>query len=77
MDALKENADSGTISLELSVEESDKLVRLIADYTNKLADANSFEPHGLDDADTDSADGVIVDIRRYLEAQGQIFDEVA
>jgi hypothetical protein len=75
--ALKENADSGTISLELSVEESDKLVRLIADYTNKLADANSFEPSGLDDADTDSADGVIVDIRRYLEAQRQIFDEVA
>ena len=26
---------------------------------------------------TDSANGVIVDIRRYLEAQRQIFDEVA
>jgi hypothetical protein len=77
LDAVKENADSGMISLELSVEDSDKLVRLIADYTNKLADANSVELSGLDDADTDSADGVIVDMRRYLEAQRQIFAESA
>ena len=75
MDVLKENADSGSISLELSLEESDKLVRLIADYTNKLADANSVELSGLGE-DTDSAD-VIVDMRRYLEAQRQIFDESA
>ncbi len=75
LDVLKENADSGSISLELSLEESDKLVRLIADYTNKLADANSVELSGLGE-DTDSAD-VIVDMRRYLEAQRQIFDESA
>ncbi|WP_217913083.1 hypothetical protein [Miltoncostaea marina] len=77
LDSLKEKADSGAISLELSVEEPDKLVRLIADYTNKLADANSVEPSGLDDADSDSVDGVIIDIRRYLESQRQILDEVA
>ena len=77
LDVLKQNADSGSISLELSLEESDKLVHLIADYTSKLADANSVELSGLDEADTDSADGVIVDMRRYLEAQRQIFDESA
>jgi hypothetical protein len=77
LDVLKQNADSGSISLELSLEESDKLVHLIADYTSKLAEANSVELSGLDEADTDSADGVIVDMRRYLEAQRQIFDESA
>lgn len=77
LDVLKQNADTGSISLELSLEESDKLVHLIADYTSKLAEANSVELSGLDEADTDSADGVIVDMRRYLEAQRQIFDESA
>jgi len=75
LDVLKENADSGSISLELSLEESDKLVSLIADYTDKLADANSVKLSGLG-ADTGS-EGTIVDMRRYLEAQKQIFDESA
>ena len=77
LDALRENADSGTISLELSVEESDKLVRLIADYTSKLADANSVELSGLDKAGSESTEGVIVDMRRYLMAQREIFDQTA
>lgn len=78
LDVLKQNADSGSISLELSLDESDKLVHIIADYTSKLAEANSVELSGLDDeADDDSADGGIVDMRRYLEAQRQIFDESA
>ena len=77
LDALRENADSGTISLVLSVEESDKLVRIIADYTSKLADANSVELSGLDEADSESTEGVIVDMRRYLMAQREIFDRTA
>jgi hypothetical protein len=75
VDVLKENADSGSISLELSLEDSDKLVRLIADYTNKLADANSVQLREIGE-DSDSG-GVIVEMRRYLEAQRQIFDESA
>ena len=77
LDALKENADSGTISLELSVQDSEKLVGLIADYTNKLADANAVDISDLETADPDSAEAVIVDMRRYLLAQQQIFDESA
>ena len=77
LDALKENAESGTISLELSVEESEKLVRLIADYTSKLADANSVELSGLSEADSESTGGVILDMRRYLMAQWEIFDRTA
>lgn len=78
LDVLKQNADSGSSSLELSLDESDKLVHIIAGYTSKLAEANSVELSGLDDeADDDSADGVIVDMRRYLGAKRQIFDESA
>ena len=73
LDALKENLDSGTISLELSVGESEKLVRIMADYTSKLANANSVELSGLDE----STEGVIVDMRRYLVAQREIFDRTA
>lgn len=77
LDALKENLDSGTISLELSVGESEELVRILADYTSTLADANSVELVGLDEANSESADGVIIDMRRYLVAQRQIFGESA
>lgn len=77
LDALKGNADSGTISLVLSVEESDKLVRIMADYTSQLADANSVELSGLDETDSESTEGVIVDMRRYLMAQREIFDQTA
>lgn len=77
LDALKGNADSGTISLVLSVEESDKLVRIMADYTSHLADASSVELSGLDETDSESTEGVIVDMRRYLMAQREIFDQTA
>ncbi|MFX0538184.1 hypothetical protein ACQBAT_02815 [Ornithinimicrobium sp. Y1847] len=76
LDALRENADSGTIALVLSVEE-DKLVRIIADYTTKLADANSVELSGLDETDSESTQGVIVDMRRYLMTQREIFGQTA
>lgn len=77
LDALKDKLESGTISLELSVGESEELVRIIADYTSKLAEANSVELAGLDEAKPESADSVIIDMRRYLEAQRQIFGESA
>ena len=69
--------DSGTISLELSVGESENLVRIIAEYTSKLADANSIELAGIDEANFESQDGVIIDMRRYLVAQRQIFGQSA
>ncbi len=45
----------------------------MADYTSKLATANSVELSGLDE----STEGVIVDMRRYLVAQREIFDRTA
>lgn len=77
LDALKDNAESGMISIELSVEESEKLVCLISDYTSKFAAANSVELSGLGEADSESTGGVIVDMRRYLMAQQEIVDRTA
>lgn len=77
LDALKESLDTGTISLELSVGESEKLVRIMADYTSKLADANSVELKALGEPDSESNEGVTVDMRRYLMAQREIFDRTA
>ncbi|MGE9783177.1 hypothetical protein [Janibacter sp. G368] len=77
LDALKENADSGTISLELSVQDSEQLVRLIAGYTSKLADANAVDVGDLEAVESDSPDAAIIDMRRYLELQKKIFAESA
>jgi hypothetical protein len=77
LDAVKENSDSGRIALEFSVNESDALVKLVADYTSKLAEANSVELGLLEATASGSTDSPVVDLRRYLEAQRQIFDKSA
>lgn len=77
LDAVKENSESGKLALEFSVEESEALVNLAADYTSRLAEANSVELSALEAMTSDSAVSPVVDLRRYLEAQRQIFDKLA
>lgn len=77
LDALRENADSGTIVIELSVLESEALVALVADYTSKFAEANAVSPSVLEEASSVSNGGTVVELRRYLEAQRRVFDESA
>lgn len=77
LDALKENAESGTIAIELSVVESEALIALVADYTSKFAEANAVSPSALEEANSESTGSTVIELRRYLEAQCQIFDESA
>jgi hypothetical protein len=77
LDAVKEDSESGKIALEFSVEESEALVNLVADYTSKLAEANWVELSVFEATTAESADSPVIDLRRYLEGQRQIFDKSA
>ena len=77
LDAVKEDSESGKIALEFSVQESEALVNLVADYTSKLAEANWVELCVLEATTAESADSPVIDLRRHLEAQRQIFDKSA
>ncbi|GAA4991251.1 hypothetical protein GCM10023205_73980 [Yinghuangia aomiensis] len=77
LDAVKENSDRGVIALEFSVEESEALVNLVADYTNKLAEANSVDPIHPGETTANPANCSIVDLRRYLVTQRRILTGAA
>lgn len=67
LDDIKENYDSGKITIDFSTEQLDTLVNLVFDYTRKLAEANSVEINELKKPVSASADNTIIDLRRYLK----------
>lgn len=77
LDAVKTESDSGTLDIELSTGQSEALVKLVVDYTRRLAEANAVEvsetqgPSGSTEADP------VVHLRRHLEAQRDVFDSAA
>lgn len=77
LDSMKEGAEKGTIAVEISIEKWGALIDVIADYTRKLADANSVELNALEVATSDSESSAIIDLRHYLDAQRQIFERAA
>ena len=77
LDLIKSNVDNGTISVDLSTEQSSELASLVLDYTRKLTQANPFSPSELEELTPGSADSPIVDLRRYLERQRQLFNRAA
>ncbi|MGO4129947.1 hypothetical protein AB4028_11510 [Janibacter sp. RAF20_2_2] len=77
LDTLKAEAAEGNIAVDISIEQWDVLVGVVADYTSKLAEANAVELGALEGIATTLDTGRVVDLRRYLEAQRRIFDESA
>lgn len=77
LDYLKENYNSGKLNIEFSVEQLDTLINLVFDYTRKLAEANSVDMSDVKEPVTASVDSTIIDFRRYLEVQKQIFEKVS
>lgn len=77
LDAVMEESDSSKITIDFSPEQSETLVGIVADYTRNLAGANQLELSDLQQQAPDSESGAIIDLRRYLEIQGRIFDGAA
>lgn len=76
LDAVKMEFDSGKMALDVSPAESEALIDLIADYTRKLADANSMELGEPEAPSIGSLDRSILALRHYLEVQQSIFNRV-
>jgi hypothetical protein len=77
MDAVKESVDTGKIIIGFSTEQSEVLVNLVFDYTRQLAELNDIE---LEDAQAESTQdqrNTVIDLRRHLEVQRQIFARAA
>lgn len=77
LDAGKEYADDGRIVLDSSTEQAEQLVNLVIDYTKQLTQANSVEFGDLEEHSLDSDESPIIDMRRYLDVQRKIFNDVA
>jgi hypothetical protein len=76
LDAIRAEFDIGTTGMEFSPEQSGTLVEMVADHTRALAQANDRElgsipgPMGPQGA-------TIIELRPYLEAQQDLFNQAA
>jgi len=77
LDAVMDESDSGKITIDFSAEQSRTLVGIVADYTRDLAEVNNLELNDLQQHAPGSERGTVIDLRRYLEIQGRIFDGAA
>jgi hypothetical protein len=73
LDAVEAESDSGRISVDFAVDRWQELIRLVAEHTRKLAEANDVRASDLHELSYPSDGNVIVDLRRYLEAQRKIY----
>jgi hypothetical protein len=76
LDAVKAEADSGTITIKFSPEQSETLVGIVAGHTRKLAEANQRELSELPEP-ANPQGATIIQLRPYLEAQRELFRQAA
>ena len=74
LEKLKRHKNFEKISIQLTTEELDVLVRRIYEYTLKLAKDNNVE---LFESETTDNDCVITNLQKHLETQRRIFELVA
>ena len=77
LDAVGEDADSGTITIEFSMEQISALIDLVANYTHEVARANDIDLIDSENSTVSPTAPQIVDLRRRLESQQQVFNEAA
>jgi hypothetical protein len=76
LDAVKAESDSGTITIEFSPEQSETLVRIVAEHTRKLAEANHLELTNLPEP-ANAQGATIIELRPYLQVQRELFSRAA
>ncbi|MET7472036.1 hypothetical protein ABZU22_24315 [Micromonospora sp. NPDC005222] len=77
LDAVKAESDSGRIAVDFAIGRWQELIRLVAEHTRKLAAANDIETGDLRELSYPSNGNVIIELRRYLEAQRKIYRTAA
>ncbi|MGX5691741.1 hypothetical protein ACWKWA_00995 [Dermacoccus abyssi] len=76
LDALKAFSDSGN-DVKISLDELVPLFDLVIAHTPRLAEAYDVDLQPITDPDEKSSDGVVVSLRRHLEAQKAILADAA
>ena len=76
LDAVKEYSETAKISVDFTMDQSETLVQFVADYTRRLAAANDVDLNGPQ-GQAPAEDGVVANLRRYLDVQRQIFNDAA
>ena len=77
-DAVRAYSDeSGSITLDFTTKQGESLSNLVVDYTRQLAEANSVNLSQLQIHASAPDDAAVVDLRRHLEVQRDIFNEAA
>jgi hypothetical protein len=77
LDTVKAYSDSTSVPVGFSTELWEALVNLVVDHTRKLAEAYSVELHELQGQAPTSGNDTVIDLRRHLEVQRQIFTGAA
>lgn len=75
LDAIKAFSDEGN-DVKISLDDLVPLFDMVIAHTSRLAEAYNVEVEGLDEQD-DSEDGVVVPLRRHLEAQKAILADAS
>lgn len=76
LDALKAFSETGN-EVKISLDELVPLFDLVIAHTPRLADAYNVDLEALTDPDDESPEGVVVSLRRHLEAQKAILADAA
>lgn len=76
LDALKAFSETGN-EVTISLDELIPLFDLVIAHTPRLAEAYNVDLEALPDRNDESPDGVVVSLRRHLEAQKAILNKVA
>ncbi|MFE3142836.1 hypothetical protein [Streptomyces scopuliridis] len=78
LDAIKAYSDEdGSITHEFSTKHAEMLVNIVVAYTRQLAEVNSVDLDELQGVATASENDAVVDLRRHLKVQREIFTEAA
>ncbi|MEV7040442.1 hypothetical protein [Amycolatopsis sp. NPDC051061] len=77
LDAVKAYSENGNITVDFSAEQYKTLVQVVIDYTQQLAQANSFDLVESPESTPISTGAPVVDPRLYLEIQRRIFNNAA
>ncbi|MBR2322293.1 MAG: hypothetical protein IKA54_01735 [Clostridia bacterium] len=75
IDFIKTNADRKDIKIEISIEQFESLLKVVYDYSNKLAEANniSFDERQFNKHDVNS----LSNIKTCLQFQRKVFSDLA
>jgi len=75
LEVMEDTHDNGIITIDFSSKQFQALAKLICDYTEKLAEANSSEV--MKPSISVSTESLFIDMRQCLEFQRQIFRKAA